>query len=143
LLFIDCVLFRASISPGTARVSFWQGKAHAERSNFLGVGLAESQLLGNSLLAPAHNGHRLAAQLAAAPRPADLGVVVVQVLGDLRKVGQFVLVLLADIDESQSRRGLLVDNGAEPSLALDDDVRDVHLAAQRRQHTTSSIGSTS
>jgi len=51
-----------------------------------------------------------------------------------RNEGSKLLVVLAfDVLESQNRSSLLVDDCAEASLGLDDDVRDTHLAAESRQ----------
>ena len=46
---------------------------------------------------------------------------------------KLTLVLAADILESEDGSGLLVDDRAETSLALDDDVGDTHLAAESRE----------
>jgi hypothetical protein len=49
------------------------------------------------------------------------------------QLSELVLVLLVHVDNSERGGGLLVDDLAETSLALHNDVRDAHLAAQSRQ----------
>ena len=46
------------------------------------------------------------------------------------ELGELGLVLGADLGESEDGSGLLVDNGTETGLALDDNVGDTHLAAE-------------
>ena len=52
-------------------------------------------------------------------------------LGGRDEGRELALVLGADVLEGDDGGGLLVDDRAEASLALDDDVRDAHLAAER------------
>lgn len=54
----------------------------------------------------------------------------VRVSGDLNKVGELSLVLAINVDESQSRGGLLTNNLTEASLALNDDEWDALLTAE-------------
>jgi hypothetical protein len=56
-----------------------------------------------------------------------LEVAVVDSGDELRELG---LVLSADLGESEDSSGLLVDDGTETGLALDDNVGDTHLAAE-------------
>ena len=53
--------------------------------------------------------------------------------GSADEGGELALVLTLDVLEGQDSSGLLVDDRAETSLALDDDIRDAHLATQRRE----------
>lgn len=46
---------------------------------------------------------------------------------------ELLLVLRANLLERDDSSGLLVDDRSETSLALDDDVRNTHLAAKRRK----------
>lgn len=46
------------------------------------------------------------------------------------ELGELGLVLSANLSEGENGGGLLVDNRAESGLALDDNVRDTHLAAE-------------
>ena len=62
----------------------------------------------------AHHGNNLQVRL----RGADEG-------------SKLTLILAADVLEGEDGSGLLVDDGAEAGLALDDDVGDTHLAAER------------
>lgn len=50
--------------------------------------------------------------------------------GSTDEGSEFTLVLALDILEGQHSSGLLVHDGAETSLALDDHIRDTHLAAK-------------
>jgi hypothetical protein len=91
--------------------------------------LLSSDLSGNTG-APLHlvlvlDTHDLTASLLA-----SLNVVVEQRAGRGGKLLQRGLVLLADLGEGKDGGGLLVHDSAETGLALDDDVRDVHLAAE-------------
>lgn len=52
-------------------------------------------------------------------------------LGGGDEGAQLALILAADILEGEDGSGLLVDDGAEAGLALNDDVGDTHLAAER------------
>ena len=54
-------------------------------------------------------------------------------LGGADKGGEFTLVLALDVLDNKDSSGLLVDDRAETSLALDDDVGDTHLAAESRE----------
>jgi len=58
------------------------------------------------------------------------GVAVVDGGDELAKLG---LVLALDLGERDNSGGLLVHDGAQASLALDDGVGNTHLAAQRGQ----------
>lgn len=51
-------------------------------------------------------------------------------LGGRDKGSEFLLVLLLDVLNGKDGGGLLVDDGTEPGLVLDNDVWDTHLAAQ-------------
>ena len=52
-------------------------------------------------------------------------------LGGADEGRELALVLAADVLEGDDGGGLLVDDRAEAGLALDDDVWDAHLAAER------------
>ena len=52
-------------------------------------------------------------------------------LGSLDEGSELALVLGADLLDGEDGGGLLVDDRAEAGLALDDDVGDAHLAAER------------
>ena len=54
-------------------------------------------------------------------------------LGGADKGSEFTLVLALDVLDDKDSSGLLVDDRAETSLALDDDVGDTHLAAESRE----------
>jgi hypothetical protein len=54
----------------------------------------------------------------------------VAVVDSRDELGELGLVLGADLGESEDGSGLLVDNGTETGLALDDNVGDTHLAAE-------------
>lgn len=54
-------------------------------------------------------------------------------LGGGDKSGEFLAVLAANILEGQNSSGLLMDDGAEASLGLDDNIRHTHLAAESRE----------
>jgi len=54
-------------------------------------------------------------------------------LDGLDELGELGLVLRADLSEGEDGSGLLVDDGTETGLALDDGVRDTHLLAERRK----------
>ncbi len=47
------------------------------------------------------------------------------------ELGELSLVLSLDLSEGKDRRGLASDDGAEAGLALNDNVGDAHLAAER------------
>ena len=69
---------------------------------------------------------------AATPGPHRLvELVVVGTLDGLNELGELHLVLVLDASERERGGRLLVDDGAEASLTLDDAVGHVHLAAQR------------
>ena len=51
-------------------------------------------------------------------------------LGGADKGSEFTLVLALDVLDNKDSSGLLVDDRAETSLALDDDVWHTHLAAE-------------
>ena len=53
--------------------------------------------------------------------------------GSTDEGGEFTLVLTLDILEGQDSGGLLVDDRTEASLALDDHIRDTHLATESRE----------
>ena len=53
-------------------------------------------------------------------------------LGGADNGGEVTLVLALDFLDSDDSGGLLVDYGAKTGLALDDDIRDTHLAAESR-----------
>ena len=59
-----------------------------------------------------------------------LSLVSVALLDGRQELGELGLVLGADLGEGQDGGGLLVNDRAETSLALDDSVRDTHLAAE-------------
>ena len=52
-------------------------------------------------------------------------------LGSRDEGGELALILTADLLDGEDGGSLLVDDRAEAGLALDDDVRDAHLAAER------------
>jgi len=54
-------------------------------------------------------------------------------LGGTNDGGQLALVLALDVLDGQDGGSLLVDNGAEAGLALDNDVGDTHLSAEGRK----------
>jgi hypothetical protein len=54
----------------------------------------------------------------------------VAVVDSRDELGKLVLVLRADLGEGEDGSGLLVNNGTETGLALDDNVGDTHLAAE-------------
>ena len=54
-------------------------------------------------------------------------------LGGTDKGGKLTLVLALDVLDAEDSSGLLVNDRAETSLALDDDVGDTHLAAESRE----------
>lgn len=62
-----------------------------------------------------------------------LVLVSVALLDGREELGELGLVLGADLGQSQNGGGLLVDNGTQTSLALDNGVRDTHLAAESGQ----------
>lgn len=62
-----------------------------------------------------------------------LVLVGVALLDGGEELGELGLVLGADLGNSENSSGLLVDDSAEASLALDDGVRDTHLAAESGQ----------
>lgn len=62
-----------------------------------------------------------------------LVLVGVALLDGGQELGELSLVLSAGLSESQDSGGLLVDDCAETGLALDDGVRDTHLAAESGQ----------
>ena len=51
--------------------------------------------------------------------------------GSADEGGELALVLTLDVLEGQDSSGLLVNDRAETSLALDDHIRDAHLATER------------
>lgn len=51
-------------------------------------------------------------------------------LDSLAETGKLLLVLGLDLSEGNSGGSLLVDEGTEASLALDDGIWDAHLAAE-------------
>ena len=69
--------------------------------------------------------------------PVTRGILVVRleiaVVDSRDELGEVVLVLLAHLGESEDSGGLLVDNGTETGLTLDDDVWNTHLAAEGGQ----------
>lgn len=68
-----------------------------------------------------------------ATTPVALGLLVlvgVTVLDGLDELGELSLVLGADLSDGEDSGGLLVDDRAETSLALDNGVWDTHLAAE-------------
>ena len=68
------------------------------------------------------------------PVTAGLLVLVgVALLDGREELGELGLVLGAGLGQGQDGRGLLVDDGTETGLALDDGVRDTHLAAESGQ----------
>ena len=52
-------------------------------------------------------------------------------LGGADEGGQFALILAANLLDGEDSRGLLVHHCAKTSLALNDDIGDTHLAAER------------
>lgn len=54
-------------------------------------------------------------------------------LGSADEGSEITLVLALDVLKSNNSSSLLVDDGTETGLALDDDVRDTHLAAEGRE----------
>jgi len=62
-----------------------------------------------------------------------LVLIAVALLDGSDELGEFRLVFRADLSDSEDGSGLLVDDGAKTSLALDDGVRDTHLAAESGQ----------
>jgi len=65
------------------------------------------------------------------PLAAELiGLVVVLGLDRGNELGELVLVLVLDTGDDEGGGGLLVDDGTEACLALDDGVGDVQLAAK-------------
>lgn len=54
----------------------------------------------------------------------------VAVLDGRAELGELALVLRADLGQGEDGSGLLVNNGTESGLALDNGVRDTHLAAE-------------
>ena len=100
--------------------------------NRLEVGLLG--LLGKAgLLADLELADGLVAHLATTPGAADLGVLVELSLEARLVLGEGAGVGGLDLGEGDDGSVLLVDEGAEAALALDDAVRDVHLAAQGRE----------
>lgn len=59
-----------------------------------------------------------------------LVLVGVALLDGREELGELSLVLGANLGESKDSSGLLVDNGTETSLALDNGIGDTHLAAE-------------
>jgi len=57
----------------------------------------------------------------------------VALLDGREELGELGLVLSADLGQGQNGGGLLVDDGAETGLTLDDGVGDTHLAAESGQ----------
>lgn len=55
----------------------------------------------------------------------------VTVLDGRAELGELALVLRSDLGEGEDSGGLLVDDGTESGLALNNGVRDTHLAAER------------
>lgn len=81
-----------------------------------------------------HLGLGLCTHDTATPVLTGLLVLVVEVgLDGLGQGGQVVFVLWADLRQGNGRGSLLVDQGTEGSLALDDAIRNAHLAAQGGQ----------
>ena len=62
-----------------------------------------------------------------------LVLVGVALLDGREELGELGLVLSADLGQGQNGGGLLVDDGAETGLTLDDGVGDTHLAAESGQ----------
>jgi hypothetical protein len=77
---------------------------------------------------------RLLATVSTSPVVAGLADLVLVVgLDGRHELGELGLVLRLDLTECENSRGLATDDGAETGLALDNDVRDTHLAAESGQ----------
>mmetsp|Transcript_32014 Transcript_32014/g.66252 ORF Transcript_32014/g.66252 Transcript_32014/m.66252 type:complete len:267 (-) Transcript_32014:30-830(-) len=95
---------------------------------------ALGSLAGNRLLLLSCLLLRLGTHDPAAPLPVQLLAAVVEVAAHVvHKLRHRTLVLLADTSEGKRGGGLLVHDGTEASLPLDDAIRHVHLAAERRK----------
>lgn len=87
-------------------------------------------LVGNGSTA-SHLGLGLGAHNTATPMLAGLVELVVEVsLDSLAEAGKLLLVLRLDLSKGNSSSSLLVDEGTEAGLALDDGIWDAHLAAE-------------
>lgn len=94
------------------------------------VGRVLSESLGTSL----ELGNTLLASESSSPVVAGSLVLLSVVDLDGRdELGELSLVLRLNLTESEDRSGLASDDGTETSLALDDGVRDTHLAAEGRE----------
>jgi len=93
--------------------------------------LLGNQLLCLCLLLLGERGVRLETEDVSTPLAAELiGLVVVLGLDRGNELGELVLVLVLDTGDDEGGGGLLVDDGTEACLALDDGVGDVQLAAK-------------
>lgn len=81
----------------------------------------------------ADDGLRLDTQDTTAPTTTLCCGIIVLRLGQINNLIQLRGMLLANIRDDNCRRGLLVYQVTQTSLALDDHVGHIHLAAQRRQ----------
>jgi len=91
-------------------------------------------LLGFGLLKLGDLGQRLAAIDATSPMTTDLLEAIVEVVfGSLDDFVERTLILGVDVGESESGASLHSDHASNPGLALDDAVRDAHLAAESGQ----------
>lgn len=93
-----------------------------------------TDVLAGSLGTLAEHGGGLVATDTSTPLAALVLVLVREVgLGSRDESGKLALVLGLDVLESEDSSGLLVDDGAETRLALDDHVGHTHLAAESGQ----------
>lgn len=97
----------------------------------LGTDLGLAGLQGNAL---GHLGLRLGSHNTSTPNLAGLlKLVIVVGLDGLDQGSQVLLVLGAHLGQGNGSGGLLVNQGSQTALALDNAVRHVHLAAQGGQ----------
>lgn len=88
-------------------------------------------LTSESLGAGLELGQTLLSTNTARPVVAGLADLVLVVgLDGRNELGELGLVLRLDLTESENGGGLAADNGTETGLALDDHVRNTHLAAE-------------
>jgi len=95
--------------------------------------LALGQLAGSGAFALANDCLGFDTHNTATPLLAVVDVVVEHGSGDRDDLVELRLVLLLDVNQSQSGGGLLVDQVAKTSLALNDDIRNIIFAAESRE----------